>query len=131
MGHLVTSRLERYRGATEGWLQKHGIVFERLHMLDVPDAETRRRLRLHAKFKGEIYRRQREAVLFIESDLDQAAEIARISGKPALAFDVQKLLQPGFSLPALEARARTVTPRRVLRYAVRQLVSRRRRFSPL
>lgn len=93
VGALVTSRLEKYRDATVSWLSKHGIQYNHLHMLDLPDKATRLELGTHGRFKGEVFR-DTPFRLFIESDLSQAVEIARIAGKPALAMDRQRLLRP-------------------------------------
>ncbi|MFD2137622.1 hypothetical protein ACFSLT_24910 [Novosphingobium resinovorum] len=39
---LVTSRLEKYRAPTEDWLDRHGVRYGQLRMLDLPDAAARR-----------------------------------------------------------------------------------------
>ena len=93
VGALVSSRLEKYRGETEAWLARHGIAYGALHLLDLPDHETRRRLGVHGRFKAEVYR-DLPSRLFVESDAPQAEEIARLSGKPALAWDRQVLVSP-------------------------------------
>lgn len=82
---IVTSRLEKYRPETERWLASCGIRYQHLEMLDLPDAETRRRLGSHGKFKASVYKRT-PTFLFIESEEWQAREIARKSGKPVLSF---------------------------------------------
>lgn len=92
IGTLVTSRLERYRKETEAWLEAAGIQYGKLVMLDGVDAETRRRLGLHGKFKGAYYRND-PAQLFIESEPAQAAEIARISGKNVLCTETFTLFR--------------------------------------
>jgi uncharacterized HAD superfamily protein/hypoxanthine-guanine phosphoribosyltransferase len=94
IGHLVTSRLARYRAPTERWLQAHGIQFDQLHMLDLPSAAERRRQNCHAAFKADVYRSIDAATLFIESDPAQAVEIARLSGKPVLDYTSQRLAAP-------------------------------------
>jgi uncharacterized HAD superfamily protein/orotate phosphoribosyltransferase len=86
IGWLVTNRLEKYRSATESWLRKVGVQYDHLIMLDLPDAETRRRLGVHALHKGQFYK-SCPADLFVESELNQAQEIANISGKPVLSLD--------------------------------------------
>lgn len=91
IGHLVTSRLEKYRAPTTLWLQRHGIAFDQLHMLDGATAEERRRLGLHAQFKARVYRSLQAATLFIESEPVQAARIAQLSGKPVLDYTSQRL----------------------------------------
>lgn len=100
-GHLVTSRLEKYRRETEGWLKKHGVSYVSLHMLDLPDAHTRRTLGCHAEFKARIYRGLPDTVLFLESEPSQANEIARLAGKPVVCFKTQKLISPSVSYAML------------------------------
>lgn len=99
IGELVTSRLERYRGETEAWLAQQGVEYDRLVMLDLPDAETRRRLGAHASFKGEHYKASK-AIIFIESELKQAQQIAQISGKPVLWIGGPEMIQPGLTSAA-------------------------------
>jgi uncharacterized HAD superfamily protein len=94
IGHLVTSRLERYREPTVRWLAAHGIQFDQLHMLDLPTAEERRRRGSHASFKAQVFRSIDTAELFIESDPQQAIEIARLAGKPVLDYTSQRLAEP-------------------------------------
>lgn len=93
LGHLVTSRLERYRPQTEAWLAANGIEYGKLWMLDLPSAEERRRLKAHAKFKAKVYR-DTGALLFIESEPRQARDIARDSGKPVLCIETQDIVMP-------------------------------------
>jgi len=96
---LVTSRLEQHRPQTQAWLSSHGIEYDRLEMLDLPDAETRRRLGAHAPFKADVYRRS-SAELFIESEPAQAEAIARRSGKDVLCLTNHTVYQPGRLSPA-------------------------------
>ncbi len=93
IGTLVTSRLEKYRPQTEAWLSRQGLVYDRLVMLDLPDAATRRRLGSHGRFKGEYYR-DSAAALFIESEQAQARQIAAISGKPVLSLEGMTMCMP-------------------------------------
>lgn len=111
VAHLVTSRLERYRSQTEAWLAAAGVEYGVLHMLDLPDGATRRRLGIHGAFKADVYRAAKNSILFIESDRAQAIEITRLSGKPVLAFSSQELFKPGFGLPLVENRARDLARR--------------------
>lgn len=94
IGTLVTSRLTKYRAETEDWLARHGLEYGELVMLDLPDAETRRRLQAHGRFKGEYYR-DSKATLFIESEHGQAQQIAAISGKPVLSLEGPAMCMPG------------------------------------
>lgn len=113
IGHLVTSRLEKYREPTLRWLYAHGIQFDRLHMLDLPSGEERRRQGCHAKFKASVYRSIDTATLFIESDPAQAVEIARLSGKPVLDYTSQRLAEPAWNA-ALVAASYSNLRRRIL-----------------
>jgi uncharacterized HAD superfamily protein/hypoxanthine phosphoribosyltransferase len=97
VGHLVTSRLEKYREETEVWLRKQGVVYETLHMLDLPNAEIRRQLGCHASFKAEVFQSLHETKLFIESDAAQAKKISKLAGKSVLSFSTQEMHNPSFS----------------------------------
>lgn len=43
IGHIVTSRLEKWRPETEQWLKRHGVKYLQLHMLDLPTKADRLR----------------------------------------------------------------------------------------
>lgn len=81
IGYIITSRLEKYRTATEAWLEKNGIKYNEMIMMQFTSKEERIRSGSHGSFKGEAYKRLRGTSLFIESDPNQAQEIANISGK--------------------------------------------------
>lgn len=119
VGHLVTSRLERYRGETEQWLKKHNVAYGMLHMLDLPDAKTRRLLGCHASFKAEVYGRLTNTELFIESEPDQAKLIANLSGKHVLCFSTQEMCDPAHSFVQMQNKTRSLA-RRVLGKVVRE-----------
>jgi len=84
IGALVSSRLEKHRAATEDWLHRHGIQYGELHLLDLPSAAERRRLRAHVPFKAAVYRSKKNSWLFLESELDQARAIAQLTGKAVI-----------------------------------------------
>lgn len=88
---LVTSRLEKYREPTETWLRRQGILYDELIMLDLPSKEERQRAGAHGSFKADYYRGS-DAVLFIESELPQARQIARLSRKPVLCLETHTLI---------------------------------------
>lgn len=99
IGWLVSSRLEKYRLETEAWLNKHNIRYRNLVLLDGCTADQRRTGALHGKFKAAVYCKV-NAALFIESDLGQAREIARLSGKPVICTDTREVIGPDYhSLP--------------------------------
>jgi uncharacterized HAD superfamily protein/adenine/guanine phosphoribosyltransferase-like PRPP-binding protein len=111
IGWLVTSRLEKYRALTEAWLAKHGIEYDRLIMLDLPSKAERQRLGVHGSFKADFYRKS-DAILFIESEHQQAVKIAKLSGKPVLCVETHLVSYPDtLSLPALGQTARNLPSR--------------------
>jgi len=94
MGWLVTSRLEKYRSRTEKWLDRHGLRYGELIMLDLPDKAARAAIPdVHERHKAHAYRAT-DALLFIESDEFQAAGIAEHSGRPALCLPEQRIYYP-------------------------------------
>jgi uncharacterized HAD superfamily protein/adenine/guanine phosphoribosyltransferase-like PRPP-binding protein len=98
IGHIVSARLEKYRAQTEQWLADHQIAYGQLHLIDLPSAAERQRLGSHSSHKAKIYE-QTNAILFYESDIKQAREIARISGKPVLCIEDMALYLPdGFKV---------------------------------
>ncbi len=100
IGHIVSARLEKYRGITEQWLQAHGIRYGALHLVDLPNKEERIRQGAHCTHKIRVYK-QTGAALFYESDPGQAREIARGSGKPVLCVgDMTMVLPDGLQLSA-------------------------------
>jgi len=112
IGWLVTSRLEKYRQETEDWLRKRDIAYGELIMLDLPTREARLQSRSHATFKAEIYGKIPSALLFIESEREQARDICRLAGKPALSIGSQELFTPEpLSGVALAQRLRTLPTR--------------------
>lgn len=93
IGWLVTCRLEKYRDATEAWLERHGIEYENLVMMDYPSKEARQRAANHAGYKAEVYR-ETGADLFVESSARQAAAICEETGKPVFSYEENEMLRP-------------------------------------
>lgn len=88
IGAIVTARLEKYRPQTEDWLKRNGIRYKTLIMGPWKNNEKRRGNQ--AQFKADVY--QSPAFkLFIESNKNEASEIARISGKPVWCVDSSEL----------------------------------------
>lgn len=92
VGTLVTSRLERYRPQTEAWLAANGINYNELVMLDLPDKASRIRLGCHANFKAAQYAKRQDSPLFVESAINQAEQIFKITGKPVYSVDTNEML---------------------------------------
>lgn len=80
IGHIVTGRLEKYRGETEGWLNRHGIEFQALHMTPFHSKQERMSAMKFAGgrggWKARIVR-ELGVEMFIESCPKQAGIIAR------------------------------------------------------
>jgi len=96
IGWLITARLEKYRPETEAWLDRHGIEYDTLVMMDVPDMETRRERANYAQYKADVYE-STGAFLFVESSHSQAAEISAVSNKPVFCYESNEMLQPGLA----------------------------------
>ena len=92
LGWIVTARLEKYREETEAWLEKHGIEYGELIMLDLPDKETRQRLGNHGEFKAQVYS-DLDAMLFVESNHGQAMEIARLTDRPVYSVEHNQIIR--------------------------------------
>ena len=117
---LVTARLEKYRTATEEWLANHGVEFEHLLMLDLPDAVTRRRLNCHAQFKADVYS-QLETRIFIESSRAEAVQIARLANRPVICVETRELVDSPLLSRSMRKAARV--PKR-LKHGIQSRLSR-------
>lgn len=93
IGWIVTGRLEKYRTATEGWLHKHGITYDKLIMHPAESNEERKENGGIGRFKGNFYK-SIESGLFIEGCAQQANKIANTSGKPVLCMETRSMAQP-------------------------------------
>ena len=113
---LVTSRLEKYRGLTEIWLEKNGVKYKNLYMLDLPSKAERIRLRAHGAYKSKIFTELMDTDLFVESDRKQAIEIARKSQKPCICVETDELFQGQEVIP--ETIHISKEPKRILMYTV-------------
>jgi uncharacterized HAD superfamily protein len=106
IGHIVSARLEKYRGETEQWLRNNGIRYKKLHLLNLPSKEARIKAQAHHTHKIDIYKKT-GAMLFIESDYDQAKTIALGTGKPVICVENMEMLQgEGFHLDNLTPAAK-------------------------
>jgi uncharacterized HAD superfamily protein/orotate phosphoribosyltransferase len=99
IGHIVSARLEKYRGYTEEWLHRAGIEYNQLHLLNLESQAERIRLGAHKTHKAAVYK-ETGAMLFYESDIQQAKDIARLSSKPVLCVQDMKMYLPGIADPA-------------------------------
>jgi uncharacterized HAD superfamily protein len=91
IGTIVTSRLEKYREATETWLKNNKVRYNKLVMLDLPNKEARQKANSHAEHKANTFK-ESQYFLFIESSLSQAIEINRITKKPVLCTETFEMI---------------------------------------
>lgn len=93
---IVSYRCEYTREASEAWLAKHGIKYERLHLwgdANATPAEQAASRTWQAKdWKGKIYR-ESKCGLFVESDERQSRDIASVANKPVLCWATKELMQ--------------------------------------
>ena len=94
IGWLVTSRLEKYRSETEAWLERHGVKYRELIMMQYPDMAARQAARQYSAFKADAYM-ETGAILFIESAPWTAAEVAETTGKSVFCTETREMLWPG------------------------------------
>lgn len=92
IGHLVTSRLEKYRPETERWLDEHGVQYDTLVMMDLPSKEARQEQGNHVQHKAAVYDAT-DATLFIESSEWQARGIARETGRPVFCYETKEMVR--------------------------------------
>ena len=86
---IVTSRLEKYREATENWLREHNVKYKELHMWDIPNKSDRNGE--FAKHKiVELLRLKPD--MYWESNLAQSQEIWDNTRIPTLCIDEMTLL---------------------------------------
>ena len=97
IGTIVTSRLEKYRAETKFWLDNHGIKYDKLVMLNLPDMKARQKANCHGAHKANEYKISKYN-LFVESDLHQAIEINRLTNKPVFCTENFKMIYESESL---------------------------------
>ena len=90
---IVTSRLERYRKETQKWLERHGVMYQKLIMHPGPTPEARRKAGDHAERKAAAYMQFKDTVLFVESDVRQARKIHQLTKKPVLCVDTMEMFK--------------------------------------
>lgn len=86
---ICTYRLNCYDKETRAFLKANDVNYDKLWMFPAQSKEIRD-LTPPAQYKGDIYKRHPEYILFIESNDDEAKEICRISEKPVYCFHTGK-----------------------------------------
>lgn len=92
IGWLVTSRPAEYRKETKRWLDKHGISYSNLVMMDRSDTDEQD-LGNYVEYKSKVYD-EVDAFFFIEGSLDQAREIHERTGKAVYCYSAVKMFNP-------------------------------------
>ena len=88
---IVTYRCVKYMECTKEWLKKVGINYCALVMINASNHIERHRIApSSAEYKASVYKND-DAQLFIESEADQAEKIWKLSGKPVLCIENNKL----------------------------------------
>lgn len=90
---LVTSRLEKYRPETEKWLEKHGVEYDNLIMLNLPDLEKRIELNASGRHKAAYFKKS-HSEFFVESAVAQSEEISEITGKLVYCVSNNSMYNP-------------------------------------
>jgi orotate phosphoribosyltransferase len=96
VGHVISCRAERYRAATGGWLEKHGIRYHHLHMLGDGHEGVRADESLEADYKAQLYT-DVDGALFFESSSAQAEQIARKTGRYVFCTETREMMEPSSS----------------------------------
>lgn len=89
---IVTNRIEQHRAATLTWLAERGLGCKVLHMRPENTAAERRAAGRHGEWKAEIYKQDKRATLFIESEPRQAEIIYRDTGKQVLCTRTMRMV---------------------------------------
>lgn len=95
---IITARLEKWREPTEEWLVKHKINYSNLIMGPWNNISERFNVNI-GKWKADMYKNLHKT-LFVESDLTQALEIYKYSGKDVLHYESGRVFSCG--LPSKE-----------------------------
>lgn len=88
---IVTNRIERWRPETEAWLEKKRVKYSKLIMQQYNTAVERRLNSDPGEYKAKHYA-DSDAVLFIESDVNQAKKIYDITKRPVYCVDSTSFL---------------------------------------
>lgn len=93
---LCTHRLLKYAEPTQAWLQEHNIQYEMLHMLAFSSREEKLQKINSYEFlnmKTDVYQMYPNALLFVESNWEEAQRIYENTHRPVLCTDKNILLQ--------------------------------------
>ena len=88
---LISCRLEKYRKLTEEWLKRHGIEYENLILLNLPNGASRRKWGKYGEYKASEYKKA-DYLLFIESSLNEARIIKEKTGKSVFCVELMRMI---------------------------------------
>lgn len=88
---LISCRLEKYRPETMFWLNKHGIQYDNLFLLNLPDKASRIKWGKYSLYKSTEYMKD-PYKLFIESSIKEATEIHNLTKKSVFCTDTMTML---------------------------------------
>lgn len=92
IGGIVTYRLNKYRDITNNWFKQQGIKYGNMYMFNADSWEDRDKSGISPEqFKSLIYKSLPNMILFVESNDWQAQQIHKLSGKPVLCVESNKL----------------------------------------
>jgi uncharacterized HAD superfamily protein len=97
IGHIITGRLEKYRGETEEWLRQHGVECLQLHMAPFHSKAERMDAMKFAGGRGAwkaALAKEIGVEMFVEYCPKQAGIIAREAGIPAWCTGTQTFVLP-------------------------------------
>lgn len=93
---ICTHRLYKYIEPTQEWLSNHGISYHMLYMLDYPSVEDKIKYSNTPQYlnaKSNVYSSYPDALLFVESNYDEALRIYQNTHRPVLCTDANIILQ--------------------------------------
>ena len=89
VGWLVSRRPGRDRAPLEAWLTEHNVRCEKLVMMPAGADHTQ-----SDQFKADTYRKT-GALMFVDSTVEGAANVANLSGRPVLCIETREMIRPG------------------------------------
>ena len=93
---ICTHRLYKYIEPTQEWLENHGIKYEMIYMLDFTSIEDKIKNANSPEYlnaKSNVYNLYPDAVLFVESNYNEAMRIYQNTHRPVLCTDANIILQ--------------------------------------
>lgn len=92
IGGIVTYRLIKNQGITQKWLEKYGIIYNKLIMFPANTWSERHNSNITPEeYKSKYYKEHSEYILFIESSDYQAKIISDISHKPVYCVETNRM----------------------------------------